>query len=82
LNVPYANERLFPAALARETREKRDYHNSRLHAFCLQHSIPLVDICARLSDEHLGDHLHPNASGAKAIAEQVFVTLSDMQRKT
>jgi lysophospholipase L1-like esterase len=42
---------------------------------CDEHGSPLADICSRLHDEHFGDNLHPNAEGAKIIAEQVFAVL-------
>ncbi len=74
-NVPYANESMFTARVARELHEKRDYHNERLRAHCAENRIPLADICSRLHDEHFGDELHPNAAGAKIIAEEVFGVL-------
>ena len=77
-NVPHANEAMFPPNIAREIHAKRDYHNPRLKAFCDEHGIPLADICSRLRDEHFGDNLHPNAEGAKIIAEQVFAVLSSV----
>lgn len=74
-NVPYANESMFGPMIARELHGKRDYHNDRLRAYCDEHRIPLADICVRLHDEHFGDELHPNAAGAKIIAEEVFAAL-------
>lgn len=74
-NVPHVNEQMFPSRIAREIHEKRDYHNPRLKAFCDEHGIPLADICSLLHDEHFGDELHPNGSGAKIIAEAVFQVL-------
>ena len=74
-NVPHANEAVFPPRMAREIHAKRDYHNPRLKAFCDERGIPLADICSQLHDEHFGDSLHPNAEGAKIIAEQVFAVL-------
>ena len=74
-NVPYANESAFTPSIARELHQKRDYHNGRLRAYCDGHGIPLADICARLRDEHFADELHPNAAGAKIIAEEVFKVL-------
>jgi lysophospholipase L1-like esterase len=74
-NVPNANESRFPSYVAKELREKRDYHNWRLKEFCEQQSLPLADICLRLHDEHFGDELHPNAEGARIIAEEVYAML-------
>ena len=74
-NVPYANESVFPPYIARDTHEKRDYHNERLREYCQQHKVPLADICSHLRDEHLGDELHPNEAGARIIAERVFEVL-------
>jgi hypothetical protein len=79
-NVPNANEAMFPPYVVRELREKRDYHNARLKEFCGTQGIPLVDICSRLKDEHFGDELHPNAEGAKIIAEEVFKVLSAVHK--
>jgi len=74
-NVPNANEARFPPRIAREIHAKRDFHNPRLKAFCDEHGIPLADICSRIGNGHFGDNLHPNAEGAKIIAEQVFAVL-------
>jgi lysophospholipase L1-like esterase len=75
-NVPYANESRFLPQIAKDTHEKRDYHNERLRVFCSENSIPIADICSHLRDEHLGDELHPNEAGARIIAGKVFETLS------
>ena len=77
-NVPHANEAMFPPRFASQIHAKRDYHNPRLKAFCDEHGIPLADICSRLHDEDFGDELHPNAEGAKIIAEQVYAVLSSV----
>lgn len=74
-NVPNANEAMFPPYIVRELRAKRDYHNARLAEFCAVRGVPLADICSRLHDEHFGDELHPNAQGAKIIAEEVYQRL-------
>jgi lysophospholipase L1-like esterase len=74
-NVPPVNEQMFPPRIAREVHDKREHHNPRLRIFCDEHGIPLVDICSLLRDEHFGDELHPNDSGAKMIAEAVFHVL-------
>jgi lysophospholipase L1-like esterase len=71
-NVPYANELRFAPHIARDTHEKRDFHNGRLFDYCQRSEVPLADICSHLRDEHLGDELHPNQAGAKMIAEKVF----------
>jgi len=76
LNVPHANEPMFPPQVARDLHEKRDYHNHRLGEYCQENEVPLVDICACLGDEHFGDELHPNERGARMIAEEVFKILS------
>jgi gamma-glutamylcyclotransferase (GGCT)/AIG2-like uncharacterized protein YtfP/lysophospholipase L1-like esterase len=77
-NVPYANEAMFPSHIARDTHEKRDYHNKRLREFCSENAIPLADVCSHLRDEHLGDELHPNEAGARIIAERVFGVLASI----
>ena len=75
-NVPHANEWMFPAHIATEIHNKRDYHNPpRLKAFCDEHGIPMADICSSLRAEHFGDTLHPNDLGARIIAEVVFQVL-------
>jgi len=74
-NIPYANESMFAPHIARDTHEKRDYHNGRLTDYCQQNEVPLADICSHLRDEHLGDELHPNEAGARIIAQQVFEVL-------
>ena len=79
-NVPNANEAMFPPYVVRELREKRDYHNARLKEFCGKQGIPLADIYSRLHDEHFADELHPNAEGAKIIAEEVFKLLSAVHK--
>ena len=75
-NVPNANESMFPPAVAKELREKREYHNARLKKFCGKQGIPLADIYSKLKDEQFADELHPNAEGAKMIAEEVYMALS------
>jgi lysophospholipase L1-like esterase len=40
----------------------------------------LADICSRLKDEHFADELHPNAEGAKIIAEEVFKVLAPIHK--
>ncbi len=80
-NVPNANEAAFLPYIARELREKRDYHNARLKEFCGEQGIPLADIFSRLKDEHFADELHPNAEGAKIIAEEVFKVLAPLRKK-
>ncbi len=79
-SVPNANEAVFPPAIAKELREKRDYHNAHLQAFCEGERVPLADICSRLRDEHFADELHPNDAGAKIIAEEVFTVLAPMHK--
>jgi lysophospholipase L1-like esterase len=79
-NVPNVNEAMFPSYIVKELRAKRDYHNARLKDFCAKKAIPLADICSRLHDEHFGDELHPNAEGAKIIAEEVFKNLASMHK--
>lgn len=75
-NVPYANEFMFTSHIAKNTHEKRDYHNEMLATYCRQNEVPLADICVHLRDNHLGDELHPNEKGAKVIAAEVFQMLS------
>ncbi len=80
LNVPYANESIFPRRIAQELHANRDYHNDKLKAYCLKHQIPWVDIASKLRHEHFADELHPNDAGAKVIAEEVFWMLSEVRR--
>lgn len=92
-NVPAVNEAIlsrmderrsenavFPPAIAKELREKRDYHHAHLQAFCEGMQVPLADICSRLRDEHFGDGLHPNAEGARMIAEEVYKALVSIHK--
>jgi lysophospholipase L1-like esterase len=81
LNVPNANESLFPRPVAEDFHRKRDYHNRRLSEYCHQNQVPLVDICSKLRDEHFADELHPNEKGAQIIAEAVFQELTKMRRE-
>jgi lysophospholipase L1-like esterase len=76
LNVPYANESMFPRRIAEELHTIRDYHNNGLKAYCLEHEMPLVDIASKLGNEHFADALHPNDEGAQVIAHEVFRVLS------
>jgi lysophospholipase L1-like esterase len=48
LNVPYANESMFPRPLAEDLHRKRDYHNERLAAYCRDGRIPLVALASKL----------------------------------
>jgi lysophospholipase L1-like esterase len=79
LNVPYANESLFPRGVAEDLHRKRDYHNERLRQYCLEGQIPLVQIASKLRDEHLADELHPNDDGAQVIAQEVFRVLNKVR---
>lgn len=74
-NVPYVNESRFSPQVSAGTHSKRDYHNLKLKDYCSRHGIPLVDICSHLRNEHFADELHPNAAGARAIAQEVFQVL-------
>ncbi len=80
VNVPYANESMFPGRVAEDLHRMRDYHNERLTAHCLEHHVPLVDIASRLGDEHFADELHPNDEGAQVIATEVFRMLSEVRK--
>ena len=53
------------------SRHLRDYHNRRLAVYCHMENVPLADVCQLLKDEHFDDGLHPNAAGAKIIAEAI-----------
>jgi lysophospholipase L1-like esterase len=79
LNVPYANESMFPRKVAEELHAKRNYHNDRLRSYCVEHQVPLVDIASKLSDENFADELHPNDLGAKVIAQEVFGVLREVR---
>src|SRR5271157_5347928 len=81
LNVPYANESLFPRSVAEDLHGKRDYHNDKLRGYCQEHQIPLVDIASKLRDEHFADELHPNDEGAQVVATEVFRVLSEVHSK-
>jgi lysophospholipase L1-like esterase len=80
LNVPYANESMFPRPIADDLHRKRDYHNERLRVYCLEQQVPLVDIASKLREEHFGDELHPNDAGAQLIAEVVFRVLMGVRQ--
>jgi lysophospholipase L1-like esterase len=80
LNVPYANESMFPRRIAEDLHRMRDYHNERLTEYCQENQIPLVDIASKLTDEHFADELHPNEAGAQVIATEVFRVLSKVQK--
>jgi len=80
VNVPYANESMFPGRVAEDLHRMRDYHNERLTAHCLENRVPLVDIASRLGDEHFADELHPNDEGAQVIATEVFRVLSEVRK--
>lgn len=82
LNVPYANESMFPRRVAEDLHRMRDYHNERLTAHCLENHVPLVDIASKLRDEHFADELHPNDEGAQVIATEVLRVLSEVRRET
>jgi lysophospholipase L1-like esterase len=79
LNVPYANESMFPRQVAEDLHGKRDYHNDRLRAYCVAQQVPLVDIASKLQDEHCGDELHPNDEGAQIIAHEVFRVVNELR---
>jgi lysophospholipase L1-like esterase len=79
LNVPYANESMFPQRVAEELHTIRDYHNNGLKAYCLENHVPLVDIASKLHDEHFADELHPNYEAAQVIAQEVYDVLSEVQ---
>ena len=81
LNVPYANESLFPRQVAEDLHRMRDYHNDRLGAYCQENQVPLVDIASKLQDEHFGDELHPNDEGAQVIAGEVFRVLNGVRQE-
>ena len=80
LNVPHANESMFPPSVAGDLHRMRDYHNERLTAFCLRDRIPLVEIASKLRDEHFADELHPNEAGAQVIAGEVDRVLVEMRK--
>ncbi len=57
-------------------------YNERLAAHCVEIHVPLVDIAAKLRDEHFADELHPNDGGAQVIAQEVFRVLSEVCSST
>jgi lysophospholipase L1-like esterase len=79
LNVPYANESMFPRKIAEGLHRMRDYHNERLTSYCVENHVPLVDIAPKLRDEHFADELHPNDQGAQVIAQEVFRVLTGLR---
>jgi lysophospholipase L1-like esterase len=80
LNVPHANESMFPPSVAEDLHRMRDYHNEGLTAFCLESRIPLVEIASKLRDEHFADELHPNEAGAQVIAGEVDRVLVEVRK--
>ena len=80
LNVPHANESMFPPSVARDLHRIRDYHNETLTVFCLKSRIPLIEIVSKLRDEHFADELHPNEAGAQVIAGEVDRVLVEMRK--
>jgi lysophospholipase L1-like esterase len=78
LNVPYANESMFPRRIAQELHANRDFHNEGLKAYGMEHQVALVDIASKLRDEHFADELHPNDEGAHVIAQEVFRVLNGL----
>ncbi len=81
-NAPYVRESSFPSEDAVTTHQMRDYHNVKLQEYCDREGVPLVDICWHLRDEHFGDEVHPNALGARIIAERVFDALSRIHQSS
>jgi gamma-glutamylcyclotransferase (GGCT)/AIG2-like uncharacterized protein YtfP/lysophospholipase L1-like esterase len=77
-NVPHVKRSAFTTQVYRECHAAREHHNAKLAHFCQASAIPLADICSRLTDAHLADELHPNESGARIIAEQLFCVLAEM----
>ncbi len=75
-NVPPVKESLLLPRRAAKIRGVREAHNQRLQSFCTAHGLPLVDICVLLRDEHFDDTLHPNATGARLIAEAIYCVLT------
>jgi lysophospholipase L1-like esterase len=75
LNVPYANESMFPPSVAGYLHRMRDYHNERLGEYCRRDRVPLAEIASKLRDEHFADELHPNEAGAQVIAGEVHRVL-------
>ena len=68
LNVPYANESMFPRSVAEESAwHDGTITTNRLSRHCLENYIPLVDIASKLRDEHFADELHPNDSGGRSL---------------
>ena len=80
LNVPHANESMFPPSVAEDLHRKRDYHNERLGEYCRRERVPLVEIASKLRDEHFADELHPNEAGAQVIAGEVDRVLVEMRK--
>ena len=66
LNVPHANESMFPRQVAEDLHRMRDHHNERLGAYCRRERVPLVEIASKLRDEHFADELHPNEAGRRS----------------
>jgi lysophospholipase L1-like esterase len=81
LNLPYANESMFPRQVAEGLHRMRDYHNEKLTAYGRENQVPLADIPSKLRDEHFGDELHPNDEGAQVIAEELFRVLTGVRQE-
>jgi len=75
-NVPYINGSEVSRHMKRWSDDRRDFHNQKLGTYCSDKGVPLVDICSKLENEHLGDMLHPNENGAKIIAREIYPVVS------
>ena len=79
LNVPHANESMFPRSVAEELHRMRDLSQRAAGGVLPGERVPLVEIASKLRDEHFADELHPNEAGAQVIAEEVFRVLGGVR---
>ena len=70
-NVPDLNASLLGEKMFAFASQIRDLHNRRLAEYCTANQVALADIRSLLRVEHFADALHPNAAGARLIAEAV-----------
>ena len=63
LNVPYANESMFPRRIAEALHASGTTTTSGSAAYCQENHVPLVEIASKLRDEHFADGCIPTTRG-------------------